>query len=231
MILDPTNQFIHHITRHCDLDGMTVLEIGCGRGRITTDLARHARRLVATDPDAAALAAARIAITAPHVEFICTGGECLDFPPAGFDLVFYSLSLHHIPAAAMADSLQRASVLLKDGGRIVVVEPGDEGSLIEAEQRFGVGCGDERSAKAAAHKALHGLSGWHVSEPVCFETLFHFDDEEDFLANLLPDFQSKSGEWRQEVSHLLAGHRVENRISLYAERRMFILDRNHEIVR
>jgi SAM-dependent methyltransferase len=228
MILDPTDQFIRQITSCCDLDGTTVLEIGCGRGRITADLARHARRVVATDPDAAALATARQAISAPHVEFICTSGQQLDLPTAGFDLVFYSLSLHHIPIAAMSESLSRAGTLLKPGGSLVVIEPGDEGSLIEAEQHFGVGCGDERQAKAAALQAIHGLSGWHVAEPLCFRTLLQFDDEQDFLSNLQPDYLCKSGEWRQEISRFLAGCREGNRITLDAERRLYMLTRTQE---
>jgi SAM-dependent methyltransferase len=225
MILDPTNQFIHHISRHCSLAGATLLEIGCGRGRITADLADHARRVVATDPDAAALATARQAITAPQVEFIRTSGQDLDFPTASFDVVIYSLSLHHIPLASMGDSLRQASTLLKPGGSLVVIEPGDEGSLIEAEQRFGVGCGDEREAKAAAVQAMHGLNGWSMAPPVCFQTLFHFDDEQDFLTNLQPDHQDKSDAWRHEVTSFLAGHRKAHVLTLYAERRMYQLSR------
>ena len=223
MILDPTSQFIHQITSHCDLDGATILEIGCGRGRITADLARHARRVVATDPDAAALAAARQTIPAPNVEFICTSGQHLDFPTASFDLVLYSLSLHHIPAETMIESLRRAGALLKSGGSLLVIEPGDNGSLIEAEQRFGVGCGDERQAKAAALQAIHGLSGWRAARPVCFQTLFHFDDELDFLTNLQPDYLCKTGKWRQEVNRFLAGYQEAQQITLNAERRMFLL--------
>lgn len=225
MILDPTNQFIHQITSHCDLAGATILEIGCGRGRITADLASHARRVVATDPDAAVLATARRIIPAPQVEFICTGGQHLDLPAGSFDLVFYSLALHHIPSPAMAASLKLASTLLKEGGCLVVIEPGEEGSLIEAEQRFGVGCGDERPAKAAAWQAMHGLPGWVVAEPVCFRTFFQFEDVMDFLSNLQPDYQRKSDEWRQEVSSFLAAHRGEDLITLDAERRMYILTR------
>jgi SAM-dependent methyltransferase len=226
MILDPTSRFIHQITSHCDLDGATLLEIGCGRGRITADLAGHARRVVAIDPDAAALATARQTIPASHVEFICTSDHHLDLPTASFDFAIYSLSLHHIPISAMSESLSQAGTLLKPGGSMIVIEPGDKGSLIEAEERFGVGCGDERQAKAAALQAIHGLSDWHIARLVCFQTLFHFDDELDFLTNLQPDYLGKSGKWRQEVSRFLAGYQEAQQITLEAERRMWILTRH-----
>lgn len=226
MILDPTDQFIHQLSQHCPLEGATLLEIGCGRGRLTSDLARHARRVVATDPDPAALATARATFAAPQVEFIRTSGQRLAVPREPFDLALYSLSLHHIPKAAMGESLRRATALVKPEGSLVVIEPGDEGSLIEAEERFGVGCGDEREAKVAAVHALHDLPGWRVAEPVRFRTFFHFDHEEDFLTNLQPDYRNRSANWRHEVTRFLATHREKQVISLCAERRMYLLSRS-----
>lgn len=55
MIQDLTDQYIVTILSQCDIYGRYVLEIGCGKGRITRDLAKHAKRIVASDPDAAAL--------------------------------------------------------------------------------------------------------------------------------------------------------------------------------
>jgi len=53
VIQDPKNQFIAAILSHCEIRGKELLEIGCGKGRVTRDLARHARKVVAIDPDAA----------------------------------------------------------------------------------------------------------------------------------------------------------------------------------
>ena len=62
VIQDPTNKYIATILSQYDLSGKDVLEIGCGKGRITRDLAEHAKRLTATDPDGSALEKARAAL-------------------------------------------------------------------------------------------------------------------------------------------------------------------------
>jgi len=142
VLLDPTDQFIENITRACDVDGKSVLEIGCGAGRITSDLASRAREVVAVDPDAVALRRARAQVTTGNVVFLEATAEPLELPGRSFDAAVFSLSLHHVPAEAMDASLLRASRQVRAGGRIVVIEPGDEGTLIEAETRFCVGDGD-----------------------------------------------------------------------------------------
>jgi 16S rRNA A1518/A1519 N6-dimethyltransferase RsmA/KsgA/DIM1 with predicted DNA glycosylase/AP lyase activity len=52
---DPGNDYIAAIRANCDITGKDILEIGCGKGRITRDLAQHARLVVATDPDPLAI--------------------------------------------------------------------------------------------------------------------------------------------------------------------------------
>lgn len=220
MILDPTGQFIRHITAHCDIDNKTILEVGCGTGRITADLARHARKVVAIDPDEGALQAAWSRIGAGNVEFVRCGGESLEFPENSFDLAVYSLSLHHLPAASMLGSLLQAARLLRGDGKIVVIEPGDNGTLIEAEERFGVGDGNERMAKDAAQGALRSLAGWRMGEKVRFQTLFYFEHSEDFLDNLLPDWRHKPQALIRGIEDYLAVYTKDGKIVMDADRRM-----------
>lgn len=223
MRLDPTDRFIRHITRACELDGRAVLEIGCGSGRITRDLASRAREVVAVDPDGGALDRARAQVAAGNVRFLRATAETLDVPGRTFDAAVFSLSLHHVPAGAMDASLVNAARHVRYGGRIVVIEPGDEGTLIDAETRFDVGDGDERPAKAAAERALRQLPGWTVVEQVRFTTLFHFQDEADFLEHL-PPRGAPSGP--DDALHaFLESHRRRDRIVLWAERRMTVLAR------
>lgn len=225
MIQDPTDEYIRAITAHCGLAGKEVLEVGCGAGRITRDLARHAARVVAVDPDEAALAQARTAVPASNVRFLPMPDGVLDFPPATFDVVIYTLSLHHVPLARMNESLRVAASLLREGSVIVVVEPGDGGSFTEAKERFGAGSGDERPAREAAIRAMHRLDGWTVGETVLFRVQFLFTDEEDFIAAKLPGFGEKTEAYRQEVREFLARHRVPEGVVLDAGRRLNVLRR------
>lgn len=228
MIQDPTNQYINTILSHCPLKDRDVLEIGCGKGRITRDLARHARRVVASDPDPVPLDAARKNVADGRVEFRHAPQGIPDFPPASFDVVIYTLSLHHVPIEEMPASLTRAAGLLREGGVIVIVEPGNGGSFTEAKERFGAGSGDERPARAAAILAMQNLEGWRVEETTLFCVQMHFDSEDDFFVTMLSDRRQQSESFLNEVRDFLQKHRTADGIILDAGRRLNVLRRADE---
>lgn len=226
MIQDITNQYIAAILSRCDLSGRDVLEIGCGKGRVTRDLAQHARRVVATDPDADALAKARQAVAAANVEFMPAPSGLPDLPAGSFDVVVYTLSLHRFPVAEMAESLRGSAGLLREDGVIVVVEPGEGGSYAESKQHFAAGSGDARSAQMAAIRAMHAMEGWKTGETIMFRTLFQFDSEEDFFAARLPDYLQKPDTFVAGVRKFLDQHRAPYGIVLDAYQRLNLLRRS-----
>ncbi len=225
MIQDPTNQYIATILSQCVVTGKEVLEIGCGKGRITRDLAKHAKRVLATDPDAAALAFARSGIDAANVEFIQAPTGVPDLPPESFDLVIYTLSLHHVPLAEMSGSLRAAAKLLRKSGVIAVIEPGDGGSFSESKERFGAGSGDERTERESAIRAMHALEGWIVEETILFRTLFRFHDYDDFFDNMLPNYRQQPESFVNELRRFLDLYRSADGITLDACRRLNVLHR------
>ena len=228
MIQDPTNRYIAAILSQCDLSGKEILEIGCGKGRITRDLASHARHIVATDPDVNALGVAQATISFRNIDFMEASNGIPDLPDDSFDVVIYTLSLHHVPITAMSDSLNKAAALLKIDGVIIVIEPGDKGSFTLAKEQFGAGSGNEGPAKAAAITAMRSLAGWDVGETHHFYTQFQFDSYEDFFTNMLPDFRQQPDEFISEVKTYLYLHRTANGFVLDAERRLNILRQNNQ---
>lgn len=223
MIKDPDNSYIAAILSAIDLAGKDVLEIGCGDGRITNELGAHARRVVAVDPDATILERARLTVRNPRVEFAPAPPQVSHGPGSGFDLVIYTLSLHHIPPHRMLSNLEQTTGLLRDGGVLAVLEPGKGGSFTELKERFGAGSGDERPQKEAALEALANLQGWRERKRVMFRTGFLFRDHEDFLKNMLPEH----GEWSQElgsaVRQFLEKFRTPRGTLLEADRVLMIL--------
>ena len=195
------------------------------RDLVTRDLARHARHLVASDPDSDALKTARAAVAADNVDFMATPAGMPDLPVGSFDVVIYTLSLHHIPIAEMSGSLHRAAALLKNDGVIMVVEPGEKGSFTLAKEQFGAGSGDERPAKEAAIRAMQTLDGWTMGEALYFYTRFQFDNEEDFFDTMLPGYRQQPENFVQAVTAFLSLHRTANGIILDAERRLNLLRR------
>lgn len=223
MIQDPNDQYIATLLSCCGISGKDLLEIGCGKGRITKDLAKYARRVVACDPDSTVLEVAQREISAENVEFVQAPTGVPDLPARSFDVVIYTLSLHHVPVGEMSGSLRKAASLLRDGGVIVVIEPGDGGSFTEAKERFGAGSGDERTAKKAAICAMSALDGWAMEEQILFHTQFQFDSYEDFFKNMMPGYCSQSENLIDDVKRYLDRHLSENGIILDAERWLNLL--------
>jgi ubiquinone/menaquinone biosynthesis C-methylase UbiE len=95
-LTDAEQSQLSAVRRLASFRDQRVLEIGCGDGRFTRDIAREARSVHASDPDAAELAKA-VAALPPDLQGVVTfqGAACadLDVEPCSIDLVFFSWSL------------------------------------------------------------------------------------------------------------------------------------------
>jgi SAM-dependent methyltransferase len=81
-----------------DPRGGLCVEIGCGPGRMTGHLAERFDRVLALDVSPAMLERARLAVSAPNVEFRRVSGESLDgVADACADAVVCYLVLQHMP--------------------------------------------------------------------------------------------------------------------------------------
>ncbi len=222
MQLDTENKFITEILKVYDLKGKTVLEIGCGTGRITQEIVRFASKVVAIDPDAKALTVAK-QIKNANIDFLCIKGDELQEIQQSFDLVIYSLSLHHIPKKNMLKSLTQAAEKLKSDGKILVIEPGSTGSFMEAEREFSVGDCDEELQKKQAFEALSSLEGFTIEQHNLFSTKFSFESVTDFFSNIVP--VSWQGD-EQRLRRFLLQHKTDKSIELSALRELFLLGRS-----
>ena len=228
MLQDATNQQLAAINDLFPLTGATVVEIGCGNGRVTRDLAKLAKTVCACDPDSQVLQIARSSLTAANISFIHAPQGIPDLPDSSVDLVIYTLSLHHVPIPEMQDSLQKAALLVNHAGAIMVLEPGDGGSFTEAKSRFGAGSGDERPLAAAALQSIKKLPGWSVRRTQHFITEFLFADQADFVASKLRNFSELPIATQQKINLFLEEHQTDRGIVLTAERSLYLLRRSHE---
>lgn len=134
------------------LAGGTVLEVGCGAGRLLAWLARAAAQVVGLDPEAGQLARARR--EAPGLLLVRGVGEALPFAPGRFTLVLLFNSLHHVPAAAQRTALAEAARVLVPEGYLLVIEPLAAGSWFALLQALE----DETAIRAHAHRELQAAT-------------------------------------------------------------------------
>jgi ubiquinone/menaquinone biosynthesis C-methylase UbiE len=94
--IDPEGAELAALTRLATLDGLRVLELGCGDGRLTLRYAHAPRSVLAVDPDEERIAEAleaRPPELAERVSFVVAGAAEVDAPRRSFDVALFSSSL------------------------------------------------------------------------------------------------------------------------------------------
>ena len=91
-IVDPEGREREVLHRLVTLQGKNVLDIGCGDGRTTRNLAQTAASVLGIDPDTERITLAREA-GGERCTFRVEDTVTLDLASAGFDVVVFSRSL------------------------------------------------------------------------------------------------------------------------------------------
>jgi SAM-dependent methyltransferase len=100
--------------------GMSVLELGCGTGYFTRELARSGADIIAIDVSPELLEIAGANCSAPNVRYEIQNACTLSYPGAIFDSVVGSSVLHHLE---IEEALREIYRVLKPTGTIYFTEP------------------------------------------------------------------------------------------------------------
>ena len=112
---DRYDSFLLSLVPFC---AVSVLDIGCGLGRLAVKLATHNREVTGVDLSPEMIARARKEVRGvEHLTFLC--GDFLErnFTAQQFDFVISAAALHHMPETA---AVPRMVELLRPGGRLVI---------------------------------------------------------------------------------------------------------------
>ncbi|HEY7309143.1 MAG TPA: methyltransferase domain-containing protein [Gemmataceae bacterium] len=122
------------LARLGDVDGLPVLDYGCGHGMASVVLARRGGRVTAFDlsPNYLAEARCRAAANAAAIEFVQADAERLPFAGGSFARVWGNAILHHLDLPQAARELRR---VLRPGGVAVFCEPWGENPLLAWARR------------------------------------------------------------------------------------------------
>lgn len=119
----------------------TLLDIGCGTGALSDELAQQGYSVTALDPQIGeGVLASRVRGSA----------HALPLADDTFDCTLLHWSLHHVPQDSMDRALDEACRVLRKGGTLCVVEPEPVGSWQVVTQDFH----DETEVQALAIQAL-----------------------------------------------------------------------------
>jgi ubiquinone/menaquinone biosynthesis C-methylase UbiE len=111
------------------IPGMSLLDVGCGPGTITADLASRLApgRVVGIDPAAAVIETAAVTHVADNLSFAVGSVYALDHADDSFDIVFAHQVLQHLsdPVAALREMRR----VVRPGG-LVAVRDSDYGAFV-----------------------------------------------------------------------------------------------------
>jgi SAM-dependent methyltransferase len=125
-----TNNHYHefvlsHVPRDCE----NALEIGCGTGAFSRELATRSRRVVAIDLLSEMIRVARSRSSRfDNLQFQLADAMTWDFPQSHFDFICSIATLHHLPQRELLVKIKDA---LRPGGVLVVVDLVQSDSLVE----------------------------------------------------------------------------------------------------
>src|SRR6266480_2599454 len=100
--------------------GMNVLELGCGTGYFTRELAHSGAHIIAVDVSPELLEIARADCSATNVSYDIQNACAMSYRDAVFDSVVGSSVLHHLE---IKEALREIYRVLKVGGTIYFTEP------------------------------------------------------------------------------------------------------------
>ncbi len=126
-----------HMAALGPVENRHILDVGCGMGLWTTELASYGATVVALDVSAASVATvqkrAQRFDLADRVDPVAASAHALPFADGSFDLVTGHLILHHLDAAIAAREIAR---VLKPGGRAVFTENSARSGTLMFARRF-----------------------------------------------------------------------------------------------
>jgi len=190
------------IEEFVQLNGKTLLDIGCGDGRLTALLAGKPEAITAIDPDESRIETARRNISG--VNFLVGSGEELDFARETFDIVLFSYSLHH---QNCTKALAEARRVVRQTGHILIIEPDHDGEYSRLVSIF------EKDETQLLRRTLEYITSGSVNilrrDTYCVD--HPFADDKVLYAYFLEKYMTEKDDSAVEKMQAVIGNKKSNR--------------------
>lgn len=142
------------------VDGLFLIDAGCGNMHLSRELAARGARVLAIDPDPVQALKNQQAQTVANVGFAQTGADSIPVESRSVDGVLFPYSLHHIPDDLYPAVFHELHRILKPDGFVYAIEPVAAGNLNEVMRLFH----DEQVVREAAQAALDTWGSHYFDE-------------------------------------------------------------------
>jgi len=162
------------------IDGLKLLDVGCGDGRVARNLVERGAIVQGIEPDPIQAQLNREAAALAKLTFIEAGAQSLPLDDNTIDGVFFTKSLHHVPGPLMNDALREAIRVLKpETGFLYVLEPLLTGTQEDIYRPFH----DETEVRTLAYQALARSAAPHFKQAAeyCYHSSITYGDFAEFV--------------------------------------------------
>jgi ubiquinone/menaquinone biosynthesis C-methylase UbiE len=207
------------------LEGATVLELGCGKAEKTRIVAQKTASVLALEVDEIQLARNRMVTELPNVRFEYGGAENIPAADSSFDIVLMFKSLHHVPTELMDSAFSEINRVLKPGGVVYISEPIYAGDFNDILRLFH----DERAVREAAFAAEErAVSSSQLSLVTqhFFQQAMHFENfgqYEDQVLKVTHTDHTLSPDIYEEVRMKFDQHMTDNGVDFHMPIRVDLL--------
>ncbi|MDA3855561.1 MAG: class I SAM-dependent methyltransferase [Candidatus Woesearchaeota archaeon] len=209
---------IKTILETLDFENQIVLEIGCGDGRITKQIAPHAKKIYAIDNDEKEIEKAKN-LNIKNVRFKVDNGENPDFPKNFFDIVIYSLSLHHLNAK---ESLNNILPLLRSNSMILVIEPYYHSKLGEVYYQVAK---DEEELIERTYYYLTATKNIILNDIIPYEIFHKYENFNEVIENIEKDLEQKiNNEQKEKIKIILDINDENQKLKISDKMNLFLIN-------
>ncbi|MFK7891346.1 MAG: class I SAM-dependent methyltransferase [Granulosicoccus sp.] len=166
------------IAQFLQIDGLFLVDAGCGDMSFSRELASRGASVLAIDPDPVQSEKNRQAETIPNVGFVQAGAQQIPVEPDSIDGVVFRYSLHHVPLAMHEAVFHELRRVLKPGGFLFIMEPVAIGPLNDIMSIFH----DEKKVREQAQKSMevYGMPAFAQSDIISYRVPVQFSSWEQF---------------------------------------------------